>query len=422
MKRTLSLILVMLLAISLAACTQEKPVEVTPTEAPVEEAPTAEPVVENEPTAVPTVEGMQRIHVLNNAFTGLTESSQCYNAKEWHKAYSLGEFVANNFWFTPAEDGVAYTTAYTDFYTDECPVADFLGKYVSFDKDNEAYDYDLFVGPKQKESTDVTFKGFCTVGNEIILFMQEDGWNIEQLFADVKMVDAESYDFVAADGYTVSVAKADLKDAAIAYVDNRIDGIIPGESWTLYNIQYIIPTDLTAESTVEGVVKINVALNGVGVLDTEAPYLQNRAGVYYTAYSVADMLAAHEVTESENVKIISAKDGYTAEEAYASFAAKYIAYQGPTQKGDQKEYFTLGQTQPKGEGVTNAGYYILSEDAFVFAPEAGIPMSEVFATVGMAETPNYTITYTNGTIETKTAADVAAMSFTADINDIVAVY
>ncbi|MFC2822093.1 MAG: hypothetical protein ACFN3H_04905, partial [Spirochaetales bacterium] len=75
-------------------------------------------------------EGMKRVIILNNAFEGLTATSQCYNAKEWHKSYNLGEIIDKNLWFTPSDDAVVSTVAFADLYTDNCPLSVFRGKYI----------------------------------------------------------------------------------------------------------------------------------------------------------------------------------------------------------------------------------------------------------------------------------------------------
>ena len=80
-------------------------------------------VVEEEKAPVEEVkapiEGMKELIVLNNAFDGLELSKQVYNAKEWHKCYSLKEIVEDNFWFIPSPDDEAVTVAFTDFYEDK---------------------------------------------------------------------------------------------------------------------------------------------------------------------------------------------------------------------------------------------------------------------------------------------------------------
>lgn len=413
MKKVFALLLAFALVLSLAACSETDP---EPTPQP-DNPPVEDPVATPDPEPAPT--GVQRLLVMNNAFEGLETSSQCYNAKEWHKAYSIGELIDANFWFAPAEDTTVLTVAYTDFYTDECDVASFRNKYVSFQQDNAEYDYDLFVGPAQKESTDVSYKGYCLVDKEAILFMQEEGWNVADLFDYVEMADADAYDFICADGYVETISKDKLAECSIFYNDNGgVDATsIEYPQYGLTAIRYIVPTgmDETSEPAAEGVSKITVALNAEGIYETDAPYLQNRAGVYYDSWSAADLIAKYGIKECDSVKVVSYKDGYSQNEDYALFTQKYIAYQAPNDKGNEKEYFTLGQAQAKDAGVTNAGYYIFAEDALAFVPAAGLTVADAFAAVEMAEAENYTLTYLDGTTATKTADEVKAMDLTTDL-------
>ena len=120
-------------------------------------------------------EGMKRIIILNNAFEGLEATRQCYNAKEWHKSYNMGEIIDRNLWFTPSDDIEVSAVHIGDAYRNITTLGVFRGKYVSFVKDNPAYDYDLFVGPNQKESEDVWYKDYVVIGNEALVFMPEEG-------------------------------------------------------------------------------------------------------------------------------------------------------------------------------------------------------------------------------------------------------
>ena len=184
-----------------------------------------EPVAE--PVKAP-VEGMKKLIVLNNAFDGLELSKQVYNAKEWHKCYSLGEIVKDNFWFQPQEDSDAATVAFTDFYEDRETAKTFMSKYVSLAKDNEKYDYDLFVGMNQKETYDVKYKGYCTVGSEALIFVPEDGWSVEELMEILPFVEADTYDLVTVDGKAYRVDSDKIGDFEIL-PEGRADRPSEGE-------------------------------------------------------------------------------------------------------------------------------------------------------------------------------------------------
>ena len=366
-------------------------------------------------------EGMQRVIILNNSFEGLEATSQCYNAKEWHKSYKIGEIIEQNFWFTPA-DATVSTVSYGDLHTDTCDLATFKGKYVSFVKDNPAYDYDLFVGPNQKESSDVWYKGWCIVGNEAFVFMPEEGITDFLYYAEnIGLVPSAGFVFESVSGETVTLTAAELVDAQVVYTGDRVVTLECG-SQKLENLYSVTVKEVTKDSKVEGdgVYRMVMLLNAKGVYGVDAPYLQNRAGTYYPTattkkhayagcYSVAEWLAKYDVTPCASVKVISYKDGFSREEEYGHFAKKYIGWHA------SGEYITLGQEQSKKEdAVFNAGYYILSEDAFAYIPAGGVSVADIFATINMADVCQYKLTYMDGKVELKYAEEVAAMKLAED--------
>lgn len=369
-----------------------------------------------EPVAPAPIVGMQKIVILNNAFDGLALSSQCYNAKEYHKCYNLGEIMDANLVFVPADDANADTVAFTDFYTDTTSVAEFREKYVSFVKDNPSFEWDIFVGPKQKETYDVKYKGYVLLGAEALVFIPMDGWNVAELFEYAKMYEAETYDLVTVDGSVYRVP-ADALEAFDLVMEDGVAMVTDGET-TVENPLYVYPTfsgnvaDVVLE---EGIVyKMTVINDAKGVYGVEAPYSENRAGTFYDSWSAADLMAKFDVPVEGSVKEISWKDGYTVEDSAEHFASIYIAFQAPTKKGDQKDYFGLGRNLARNAGVNNVGYYVFSEAAFAYIPEAGLSVAEAFATVDMAETASYELTYADGKTESVAAADVLAMTLAAD--------
>ncbi len=347
-------------------------------------------------SAIPALaegEGVERLIVLNNAFEGLEVSSQRYNAY-WLDCWNFGQFAEDNFWFIPADDDQVSVVAYTDYYTDSADTfATMSEKYISLMYDDL---YDVVCGPTQKMTTAVQYMGYITVGYEAVLFMQEDGWDVSELFEDIGMAKADAYEFIAADGYTVKVAADKIDQCFIEFVDERVDGVLPGlGSYTLFDIRYIVPAGTKEGSEpVEGINKITVFVNAEGVYDTEAPEVTNFGGTLYDAYSVAELLAKHEVTPCETVKTIAYTDGYTMNDSYELFAQKYIAMTSPK----ATHPFTLGQVQPRNAGVQNAGYYILSEDAFFFLPEGSenVAVADIFAKIGMVEADAYLFTCADG--------------------------
>lgn len=349
--------------------------------------------------------GMKKIVILNNAFEGLEASRQCYNAKEWHKAYSLGEIIDKNLWFTPSDDAIVSTVAYADLYTDTCDLATFRGKLVSFVKDNPAYDYDLFVGPNQKESSDVWYKGWCIVGNEALVFMPQEGIeNLLYVAENVGLVPATGFVFENVAGESVTLTAEQLTKASIVYVGDVIT-LVCGDV-TLPNVKSVTVAGISKDSKISGagVYRMVMLLNADGVYGVDAPLLGNRAGTWYPtattakhpyagAYSVADLFKKFSITPCENVKVISYADGYARDEEFNHFAKKYIAWHASA------EYITMGMEQSRKEdAVYNAGFYVLKDEAFVYIPDAGINLADVFGVVGMANVVQYKLTHADGSV------------------------
>ena len=367
--------------------------------------------------------GMSKIIILNNAFEGLEASRQCYNAKEWHKAYSLGEIIDKNLWFTPSDDSIVSTVAYADLYTDTCDLATFRGKLVSFIKDNTAYDYDLFVGPNQKESSDVWYKGWCIIGNEALVFMPQEGIeNLLYVAENVGLVPATGFVFENVAGQSVTLTAEQLADASIVYVGDAIT-LVCGDI-SLPDVKSVTVAGITKDSKIsgEGVYRMVMLRNADGVYGIDAPYLGNRAGTWYPtattakhpyagAYSVAELFAKFNITPSKAVQVISYADGYTRNEEYNHFTRKYIAWHASA------EYITMGMEQTRKEdAVYNAGYYIIEDQSFAYIPEAGLNLEEAFRYVGMADVVQYKLTFTDGTYMVLDKSEISGRTLPADSN------
>ena len=360
------------------------------------------------------IEGMKELIVLNNAFEGLELSKQVYNAKEWHKCYSLKEIVEDNFWFIPSPDDEAVTVAFTDFYEDRETAKSFMSKYVSLAKDNEKYDYELFVGMNQKETYDVKYKGYCKVGSEALVFVPEDGWMIEELLEVMPFAVADSYDLVTVSGDKYRVSYSDIQDFEIL---QEGDGcVVTNGEITIPDPLYLIPTGLTPESVPEeGVVsRATVLIDAIGVYGVDAPYSENRAGVVYSAWSCAELLEKFGVPVDGDVVMTSYKDGYSKTISAEEFASLYIAFQAPTSKGDQKDFFTLGRNQERNAGVNNIGSYVFDDASFVYVPETGIACSDLALDTGMTESDEYLVTYKSGESSVISDEEFAALTLSGD--------
>ena len=110
----------------------------------------------------------------------------------------------------------------------------------------------------------------------------------------------------------------------------------------------------------------------------------------------------------------SYKDGYSKTICAEEFASLYIAFQAPTSKGDQKDFFTLGRNQERNAGVNNIGSYVFEDASFVYVPETGIEASALSASTGMTESDEYLVTYKTGESEVISSEAFASLTLSGD--------
>ena len=426
------LLAVVMLASMFVGCTQkpaEKPVEAAPvvteapkpTEAPKEEPkpteepapePTAEPKLESEPEP----EGLHKLVVLNTLVKDIetvkSEDSR-FNAY-WLPSYKLGEIFEKNFWFVPEANEVVAVTAYSDGYTDDGTDSyeTLCAKGIPFGfTDSKGGTYDVFTGSTQKMNAMVQYMGYILTGHECALFMPDDGWeNLKELFDEIKMAPAESYDFICADDYTEEIAAADLENCKIYATENgTIDATsIAYPGYGLTSIRYIVPHGMTKESEpVEGICQIVVMPNAEGVLDTEPAEDMNYGGTLYAAYPVADVLAKAGI-ETTTAKAISYKDGYIFNYDIDTFMKVYICLDTK----NKNDAFTCGKAQVRDQLCKAAGQYIFDDAALVYVPGVevmpdGYSVTDLFKTVGMVEAKAYKFICADGWAEEIDAEDLA---------------
>ncbi len=402
------LLAVVMLASMFVGCTQkpaEKPAEAAPvvteapkpTEAPKEEpkpteAPAPEPTAEPEPEPEP--EGLHKLVVLNTLVKDMetvkSEDSR-FNAY-WLPSYKLGEIFEKNFWFVPEANEVVAVTAYSDGYTDDGTDSyeTLCAKGVSFGfTDNKGGTYDVFTGPTQKMNAMVQYMGYILTGHECALFVPDDGWeNLKELFDEIKMAPAESYDFICADDYKEEIAAADLENCKI-YVSDKgtIDATsIAYPKYGLTSIRYIVPHDVTKESE---------------------PVVLNYGGTLYAAYPVAEVLKKAGI-ETTTAKAISYKDGYIFDYDIDTFMKVYFCLDTK----NKNDAFTCGKAQVRDQLCKAAGQYIFDDAALVYVPGVevmpdGYSVPDLFKTVGMVEAKAYKFTCADGWAEEIDAEDLA---------------
>lgn len=357
--------------------------------------------------------GISKLVILNNALDGLNMTDQCYNAKEYHKAYSLSEIMDDNLWFASSDDVV--TVAFADLYEDHTKLDEFRRKFVSLSKDNKAYDYDIFVGQAQKESYDVKYKGYTKFGSEVMVFAPEDGWNLAELF-EFSGATGDKFTVMSLSDSTYEFTKEELADLTLMPNEaNDSVNLLKGGEVVLKDVYDIVEAGVRNNKVESGrVVRFFMLLTAKGVYGAEPKYLENRAGTFYKAASVISLFEKYNVQKCDTVKVTSYKDGYSQNEDWAQFTAKYITYQEPTSAGVQKDFFTLGKTQERNKGVVNIGTIILESEAFAFIGYNSITAYELIQSVGMVDATSYRFTYKGGDIRTYTTEQLKTLTLDND--------
>ncbi len=377
--------------------------------------PVTAPLAEGDGAEEPAPE-IKKVFVLNTLVKGIetvkSEDSR-FNAY-WLPSYKFGEIFEKNFWFVPDANEIVAVVAYSDGYTDDGTDSyeTLCAKGLAFGfTDSKGGTYDVFTGPTQKMNAMVQYMGYILTGHECALFMPEDGWeNVKDLFDEIEMAPAESYDFICADGYTEEIYADDLEKVKI-YKDagGTIDASsIAYAGYGLTSIRYIVPHGLTKESEpVDGICHIVVMPNADGVLGVEPAEAMNYGGTLYDAYPVADVLAKAGI-ETTTAKAVSYKDGFTFEYDLDTFLKAYICLDTK----NKNDAFTCGKVQVRDQLCKAAGQYIFDDAVLVYVPGVdvmpdGYSVPDLFKAIGMKEAKSYNFTCADGYTEEIFAEDLA---------------
>lgn len=420
----LAVLMVLSIFVGCSAKTTEKPAEAAQpaaTEAPKAEpkpteAPTSEPEPTEPPTSEPELEGIHQLTVLNT----LVKDMQTVNNEDsrfnayWLPSYRIGDIFEKNFWFVPEANEVVSVVSWKDGYADDGTDSyeTLCAKGLSFGfNDGKGDTYDVFTGPTQKMSYMVLSMGYILTGHECALFMPKDGWdNLSNLFKEIGMAEAASYDFICADGWTEEIAAEDLGKVKIFYTEKgTIDATsIAYAGYTLMNIRYIVPHGITKDSEpMEGINQIVVMPNAEGIFETEAPELLNYGGNLYDAYPVAEVLEKAGI-KTTTAKAISYKDGFTFDYDIDTFMKVYFCLE----KSKNTDAFTCGKAQVRDQVCLATGQYVFDDAALVYVPGVdvmpdGYSVPDLFKTVGMVEAKAYIFTCADGFAEEIDAEDLA---------------
>jgi|GEM_PF-865487 len=429
MKKLLAMFLALAMVLSLAACgeTPAPSTEATTKAPETTEAPTTAPETTEAPTtaeptttAAPEPVVIASIQVMNPLLEGLEEvkdpNATRYNAY-WLTGYAMKDLVEKNFWFDVADDAVLSAVSYVDMYAAE------FGDLAAMKEQGlclnvpeglqKNYHEGLMFGTGIKKDNTPYNLGWLVVGPEAIVLVNEDGYAATDLFEDLKMAEADSYDFVCADGYAEEIAKEDLADVEIFFNEGRTDATsIAYPDYTLQNILYVVPhgveKDKTADVEVaEGTVyKITVA--NTAVTELEENFVGPFGGTVQTGFRVSDILKAAELENAKvDVQAVSLGDSATTTIPFDQFVERFIV---PVDSKDRGAY-TVGTNQEYGAVTINCGCYVLGENILLYVPEsytneAGLPLADVLAKVGITECTAVNVICADGYSETIEAADL----------------
>lgn len=381
-----------------------------------------------------------QVVILNNALPQLETSYQCYNAKEWHKAYSMKEIVESNFWYQPTDDTKTFTGKANDTYVDVTLyggdsksttaylIFGFKNRYVSFMYLNPKYDYDLYVGRGMSESYQCWNQNFSVVGREAILFVDSeviigDIFNTINKQTDQTVANASSWKIVDVDGKETTVSDAELKAATLLLAAGDKTADLELASQTIKNVQSFAPATYTKDTQVPAseCARFTVALDAKGVYGCEPQYEENRAGTYYPtpktkdlplagSYSMAELFAAYGVPEGTDFQTVSYADGYARDEAWDWISAKYMAYHA------SNELITLGKAQAKSDDSNfKIGFVASPKHVFQYIPADGTTLAKAIEFLTFEKEPKkVNVTHVNGTVDKLAYADALNLEFAAD--------
>lgn len=236
MKKLLAIILVLSMALSLAACASGKEEAAESTEEAAEETAdaaeeTADAAEEGAATDAPACE---RIIVWNTAILD-KESSEQPRGDEMRVAYSFKDVIdACEIKGTEpcqviGSDGYAADEAYDDL----------VQKYMTLEGESAP----IVVGEAQDPDWAVWEVAYVRIGTDVLMTSYKEDIPITQVFEDIGMVEADSYDFICSDGYTATVTAEELSECSVRQIEGRADGIVPGVGDdSLWDLLYIQPS------------------------------------------------------------------------------------------------------------------------------------------------------------------------------------
>ena len=230
MKKLLAMLLALVMVLSLVACGGSSD-DTAADDTATEDTTTDDTATDD--TAADAGDAVTRLIVWDNAVLDL-ESSEQDRGGEARVAYAFADVIAK----CEIAGTEPCQVIGSDLYAADEAYDDLVQKYLTMEGD----DAPVVVGEAQDPDWAVWNVAYIRIGSDVIMTSYKEEISLEQVFEEIGMVEAESYDFICADGYVHNAPAADIAESYISWVDGRVDGICPGlGEYTLYSVVYIQP-------------------------------------------------------------------------------------------------------------------------------------------------------------------------------------
>jgi len=232
MKKFLALMLVLTMAVSLAACGSSKPAEEAEPAAEAEEA--AEEGEEDwgEAPEVSEAPPCERIIIWNSAIEEL-ESSEQPRGDDMRVSYSIKDVIDK----CEITETAPVQIIGSDGYTAEESYDEIIQKYLTLEGESAP----IVVGEAQDPDWAVWEVAYVRIGSDVIMTSYTEDIPFTQVFEDLGMAEADSYDFICTDGYTCNIPADEIDQCSLRQIEGRADGIVPGVGddslWSLLYVQ-----------------------------------------------------------------------------------------------------------------------------------------------------------------------------------------
>lgn len=167
----------------------------------------------------PEATAMRRINIFATGILNL-EAQEVNDKDGTISAYAVQEYIDSNFAAAPVDPVVMVAT---DGYMASTQVDEFIKHYITLEGEYAP----LLAGPDLAGELRVKYLQYIKTAGESICFVEET-LNVGDIFSTLGMVEADSYTFVATDGFSFDVAAADIGDCILYRNEASVNGTLTG--------------------------------------------------------------------------------------------------------------------------------------------------------------------------------------------------